>query len=204
MQKVYEPATVITDGLITLLGIYIGFDLLQYSFFSFHYIWGIAFSGMAISALFGAIRHGWGPHWSESVSRFLNRLSYLGIGITTSTMLYATVQWYFDSVSFLVQSGIGLTLIVYLFYAFKQMRFRIVIYYYFPVLTMIFIVMLIGWSQGTIGAGQVALGLGISFFAAGVQLSGWNVHRHFNHNDLYHVIQLMGMWVVYEGVLFIK
>ncbi|NQV38705.1 MAG: hypothetical protein HQ509_11960 [Candidatus Marinimicrobia bacterium] len=204
MQKVYEPATVITDGLITLLGIYIGFDLLQYSFFSFQYLWGIAFFGMALSALFGAIRHGWGPHWNKSASITLNRLTYFGIGVTTVTMLFASVGWFFESESCLLQIIIGLSFFVYIFFAFKQMRFRIVIYYYFPTLALIFIAMTIGWIQEEVGAGQVAIGLGISFVAAGIQMSGWNIHRHFNHNDLYHVIQLLGMWVVYEGVLLIK
>jgi hypothetical protein len=34
-------------------------------------------------------------------------------------------------------------------------------------------------------------GVALSVAAAGVQASGVDLHRHFNHNDLYHVIQML-------------
>jgi hypothetical protein len=35
--------------------------------------------------------------------------------------------------------------------------------------------------------------------AALVQRSGFALHRHFNHNDLYHVVQMLGTWLLYRG-----
>jgi hypothetical protein len=35
--------------------------------------------------------------------------------------------------------------------------------------------------------------------ASVVQTSGFALHRHFNHNDLYHVIQLGTGWLFYRG-----
>lgn len=204
MRKVYEPATVITDGLITILGIFIGLDLIRFPFLSFHYFWGLVYIGMAISAFCGALRHGWGPYWKESVSVLLNRITYAGIGMTTVMMLYGTAFWLFGSISLIIGSLIGFSFIVYLFFAFKGMRFKTVIYYYFPTLIIIFIMMLWEWNKGVAGTGLVACGLGVSFFAAGVQLLSWDPHKYFNHNDLYHVIQLAGMWIVYCGILQIK
>ena len=43
--------------------------------------------------------------------------------------------------------------------------------------------------------------LRVSFAAAGVQVSGLDLHQHFNHNDLYHVIQLVGLYAFYRGGL---
>lgn len=47
-----------------------------------------------------------------------------------------------------------------------------------------------GWVLGSIAA---------SVIAALVQQSGLALHRHFNHNDLYHVIQLGALWLLYRG-----
>ena len=40
---------------------------------------------------------------------------------------------------------------------------------------------------------------GVSVIAACVQASGFALHRHFNHNDLYHVIQIAAMVLFFIG-----
>jgi hypothetical protein len=44
-------------------------------------------------------------------------------------------------------------------------------------------------------------GIAVSVIAALVQQSGFDLHRHFNHNDFYHVIQLVALWLLYRGGL---
>jgi len=39
----------------------------------------------------------------------------------------------------------------------------------------------------------------VSALAAAVQASGFSLHQHFNHNDLYHVIQIAALWLFYRG-----
>jgi hypothetical protein len=39
-----------------------------------------------------------------------------------------------------------------------------------------------------------------SVAAAGVQAMKLAPHPQFNHNDLYHVIQIAAMWLFYRGV----
>jgi len=41
--------------------------------------------------------------------------------------------------------------------------------------------------------------IAVSVAAALVQRSGFTLHRHFDHNDLYHVIQLIALWLLYRG-----
>ena len=36
--------------------------------------------------------------------------------------------------------------------------------------------------------------------AAGIQQSGLTLHKHFNYNDLYHVVQMAGFHLLYAGV----
>ena len=42
-------------------------------------------------------------------------------------------------------------------------------------------------------------GVGVSLLAAAVQASGYAPNRAFNHNDLYHVIQIGAMLLLYGG-----
>jgi hypothetical protein len=42
-------------------------------------------------------------------------------------------------------------------------------------------------------------GVGASLLAAGVQVSGFAPNALFNHNDLYHVIQICAMLLFYAG-----
>ena len=44
-------------------------------------------------------------------------------------------------------------------------------------------------------------GVVVSIVAAAIQQSGWSLHPSFNHNDLYHVVQAVGVWLLYRGAL---
>jgi hypothetical protein len=45
--------------------------------------------------------------------------------------------------------------------------------------------------------GLMLAGVSLSAVAAGIQQSGVAIHRHFNHNDLYHVVQAVAIWLLY-------
>jgi hypothetical protein len=47
--------------------------------------------------------------------------------------------------------------------------------------------------------GWILAGVAVSVVAALVQASGLALHAHFNHNDLYHVIQVGAMLLLYRG-----
>ena len=47
---------------------------------------------------------------------------------------------------------------------------------------------------------RVLGGVAISLIAAGIQAGRVALHEHFNHNDLYHVVQIVAMLLYYAGV----
>lgn len=47
-------------------------------------------------------------------------------------------------------------------------------------------------------------GLGIAVLAGLVQFSGFSPHKYFNNNDLYHVVQIVGTYLIYLGAKNIK
>jgi hypothetical protein len=43
-------------------------------------------------------------------------------------------------------------------------------------------------------------GLIVSGIGFVVQKIGWDISPHFNHNDLYHLIQIVGFWCLFQGI----
>ena len=48
--------------------------------------------------------------------------------------------------------------------------------------------------------GWMLAGVAVSVLAGLAQASGLRLHEHFNHNDLYHVIQIAAMLAFYKGI----
>ncbi|SVD02352.1 uncharacterized protein METZ01_LOCUS355206, partial [marine metagenome] len=79
--------------------------------------------------------------------------------------------------------------------------FRSAVSFYLPLVLLSLILFLIVFYNGRTGALLIAIGLIVSLAAAGVQRSGLTLHQHFNHNDLYHVVQMLGMVLMFTGGL---
>ena len=45
----------------------------------------------------------------------------------------------------------------------------------------------------------VVSGIVVSWAGVAVQASGYDVHRYLGHNELYHLIQAVGIYCVYRG-----
>lgn len=202
MVKIQEPMTVLTDLFITLGGGYWGIRLIGYPPDSMQFLWGWAFAGIAIGSLLGAIRHAGNQTLPTLAVRRLNRGTYLSIGITGYFLLAGTTRILLpEPASALLYIVYGLITVYFLFQVFRKMQYRIVVYYYLPILGYVLITMVnrIFINPHT-GAVEICWGILMSFLAAGVQLSGFSLHQHFNHNDLYHLIQLAGLGLIYQGL----
>jgi hypothetical protein len=55
--------------------------------------------------------------------------------------------------------------------------------------------------HGMTGALSISIGLLVSLAASCVQVMRITLHENFNHNDLFHVIQMLGMYLMYRGGL---
>jgi hypothetical protein len=79
-------------------------------------------------------------------------------------------------------------------------EFRYVIYNYGMTLAVVLLVQIYqGVVRNAPSAGWIVAGILVSFLAALVQQSGLALHPSFNHNDLYHVVQMVGMVLLYRG-----
>ncbi|NOZ75130.1 MAG: hypothetical protein GXO90_07085 [FCB group bacterium] len=205
---IYEPMTVFTDLLIAGFAVYFSVELnrkfgVSLMNTTWHWVWVFRF--LAVGSLLGAISHGVGPYFPQGVRDWIWKGTTLSIGLVSFFFIlagfyrafpYAMVQW--------LRWLPLLALLAYSVVILRDPRFINVVKFYAPSLILVLLIMIYSaWGQSAPGAGKIAIGIVISFMAAGVQVSGWDLHRNFNHNDLYHIVQIVGMTYIYRGALFL-
>lgn len=205
-QLIYEPMTVFTDLLITVFAVYFARELSEWyhiRFMNTHWHWGKAFWALAVGAFLGAISHGIGPHLPQEVRDWIWKLTTVSIGFVSFFFILAAFHHVFPFRTVYWLRWIPVIfMVVYLAIILRDPRFANVIKFYAPAMLFVMTVMLYSqFALHTTGAGQITLGILISFAAAGIQVSGFDLHKHFNHNDLYHVVQIVGMVFIYRGAI---
>lgn len=181
-----EPMTLATDYLLAGVTAWLAWQLPR-TFRSQRW-WAIAFAALAVGAFLGGTWHGF------LQSDALWKATVLTVGVASFAMLAGSV--------YATTSGIArqvllvfafLKLVVYCGWMLKRDEF-------------IFVVLDSGVAFAAVAAlhlwrfnGWILAGVAVSVAAALVQASGFDLHRHFNHNDLYHVIQIGAMVLLYRG-----
>ena len=202
-MKIAEPVTVLTDYILAAVYIFLGLRLLRLGRAEKQTsveMSAAAFGGTSAAALFGGTNHGLG--------------STLGLwsAVTWKLTVYATGLASFfliAAASFLALKGwprrhvlilAAMKLAVYALWVSYHDEFRYVIYDYAPAMAGLLGLSLWSARLGSgRSAGWISAGILVSFLGAGIQSSGFSLHRYFNHNDLYHVIQTGAAWLLYRG-----
>ncbi len=89
---------------------------------------------------------------------------------------------------------------MYLILLASHREFRYVVWDLAFTLAALVVLALLGRSTRAAAAVPWVLsGVAITFAGALVQLSGVRFHEHFNHNDLFHLVQVAGLYAFYRS-----
>ena len=150
--------------------------------------WAIAFGSLALGAFLGGTWHG------LLQSGLLWKATVLTIGVASFAMLVATALAVLSGAPrtvLLVLAGVKL-----LVYATAMLiRDEFIVFVIDSGVTFAVVAALHSWRFNS----WILAGLAVSVIAALAQASGAAPHRYFNHNDLYHVIQIAAMVLFYRG-----
>lgn len=204
-MSISEPMTLLTDYLLAVLVLVFALRLGR----SGHpgqmsiRMWSLAFYASATAALVGGTYHGFNPYLSPLTALLLWKVTVYSVGLA-GLFLFAGVL--FAALAGTPRRALfalaGLKFLLYAGWMAVHNDFRYVIYDYVP--TLIFVLLLQGtalWKRREESAPWIIGGIVLSFAGAGVQAAGFTLHEHFNHNDLYHVIQMGAFWMLYRGGL---
>jgi hypothetical protein len=186
---VSEPVTLITDYILAGVTAWLCFLLWkQRESQRARYGWTIAFGALALGAFLGGTWHGF------MQSALLWKATVLAIGVASFAMLAGS--------AYAVLSGPPRTVVLVL----ASVKFLVYATAMLIRDEFVFFVIDSGVTFGLVAAlhlwrfnGWIVAGVAVSMLAALVQASGFALHRHFNHNDLYHVIQVAAMFLFYRG-----
>lgn len=192
--------TLATDYVLAVLGLMWGLNLLRRRGRAAR-LWGCGFLAMAAGAFFGGTAHGFAAWLSPAQQTLVWKATTYSIGFASFFLLAATGAGALAcNASRVLVAIAAVKLAVYLWWMASHDEFRYVIYDYGPSMLIVLGVHLWAWrARAAEWAKWIAAGVVVSFAGAGVQMSGFALHEHFNHNDLYHVIQMAGLWLFWRG-----
>lgn len=203
MFPILEPTTVVTDYLLALLGVVLGRRLWRGAApdGASRRLWAGALFAMALAALAGGTSHGFVDRLGDTGNWVLWRVTVWSVGVAALLMASATARFAFTRrVGRFVIALFAVQFAVYAIWMIRHDGFEYVIAQYLPAMAFVGGTALWLWVRhGWAGGPWVVVGVLVSFGAAGVQASGLTLHTHFNHNDLYHVIQMAGFYLLYRG-----
>ena len=203
-MRITEPTTMVTDYLLATLAVWFGWRLLgsgRESGESSRVLFGASFLALAVGAAAGGTAHGFSELLGSVEGTWLWKLTTFSVGLASAAMLAGSVMARLAGAARVALLGVVVAkLAFYLAWMSVHDEFRFVVYDYAPsMLAVVLLLALPGRQAPVPGAGWVVAGVAVSFAAAAVQASGFALHRHFNHNDIYHVIQIGGLYLLYRG-----
>ena len=164
-------------------------------------LWACAFLSLSLSTLVGGTYHGF--QWQDSIGNLLWKITTLLMGFTslfmTASVVYANCGRKTRRDWLVI---VGIKFLLYLGLATISDDFLLVIADYGSAMLVILVIALIQTFRKTRPeAPWLAAGVGVSLIAAGVQASGMSLHEHFNHNDVFHLIQIPALYLFLRGGL---
>ena len=196
--------TMLTDYLLGVWTLYLAFKLIRKGIGISQrsiLLWGLSFFATGIAAIIGGTSHGFALYFGTVTREVIWTATLYSIGFTSlfllSAVIIATIK------NPLRNWLIAFTVVKFILFAvwiFSHPEFKYVIYDYVPAMIAVLILQVyVKYSRGDRSATWIISGILVSFGAAAVQQSGYMLHEHFNHNDLYHVIQMGAVFLLYKG-----
>ncbi len=202
-MALHEPMTLATDYALGLLCLALAVRLFRAGRDASRLCWSGALAICAVSAFVGGTYHGFLPFLDESSANVLWTATLMAIGCAAFFGTVATARAHLVSNWRLrVELVAVIQLAAYLFATTRTNEFLIAIVDYSISFGFVLIVHGVMWIRSRdAAAGWIVGGVLVSFLAAGIQAAGLAPHPNFNHNDLYHVVQMAGMWMLYRGAV---
>lgn len=203
LMGVYEPATLITDYLLGAVTTVLALGLWNHGASSGNVsvrLWGCALLAMAVSAFAGGTYHGFGPYLSDRQQRLLWSTTVRVVGSSSFFLVCGIAVAQLDGTPRVVAIGIAFVKLVwYLAWIRRREAFRYVIVDHATALLVVLLFQVWAWRQGAGSAPWLVSAIVVSFVGGAVQGLRLSPYRLFNHNDVFHVVQILATWLLYEG-----
>ena len=195
-----EVVTMVTDYLLALAGFAAGRWLWPRARDVPGRWWAAAFVATGVAAILGGTSHGYAPVLATQTHDLVWRLTYVTVGIANFCILYGAALAALPRRLLRAAAVILLVRLIAVAGALIVVaEFRYVLYDYAITLVVLLGLAAALGAQRQPGAGWVVAGVAASAIGAVVQLARIGQGRVFNHNDLFHVVQAIGIALYARG-----
>ena len=202
-MKITEPATMATDFLIAGICIVftVGLERHAVSITSARGLWAVSFAFAAMAAMIGGVVHGFALYLEVAAKDRLWKATQYTMGLTSLAILAAASVAFVDGDAERWLIGAALAkFIAYVATARRRDDYAVVVIDYGASMLAMAALAIAGWLRsGAPAAPWLVAGVVVSGIAAAVQLRKVAPHPRFNHNDLYHVVQIVALYFFYRG-----
>ena len=208
-MRITEPTTMLTDYALAALAVWLGWRLLKAgrrSGDSARLLWGASFLGVALAAAAGGTSHGFAAYLGGVEEGWVWKVTVFSTGLSSAAMLAAAVIARLAGAARVAMLGLVVAkLAAYLAWMSVPDDFLFVILDYAPSMAAVVALLALPGRRAPLpGAAWVAAGVAVSFAGAAVQQSGFSLHQHLNHNDIFHLIQMAGIYLLYRGGMLLR
>jgi hypothetical protein len=199
-----EPSTLATDYALAALSAWLGWRLSQAAARRQQHairLWALAFGATAIGSVAGGTYHGFVTAFPAPVAAVTWKVATIAVGLAACLLLSAVL---ISSVSGAVRRSllvvVWLQFVAYVVWMLGHDDFLYVIIEYGAAMLVVLLWQLFNpIARQSPARNWIAGGVCATLVAAAIQQSGFDVHRHFNHNDLQHIVQMLAVWLLYRG-----
>lgn len=162
--------------------------------------WGIALAAAALAAWAGGAYHALLENTSATALAILWRMTALSIAVAAFALVPATASAFLPKAWRLPAIGAAaLKAAAFSVAAFTTDNFLLPVLDYGISLLFVFVVTLLRRGTQPLPARLILAGIVIAAAAAAIQQAGFAIHPRFNHNDLYHVVQIAANFAFFRG-----
>jgi len=208
-MTITEPSTLVTDLLLSGSSLWFALRLTRQARRARRRsiaLWAAATLAGGAAALAGGIYHGFGEAIGSGPAALLWKGTVWLAGVSSLTSLSGSLTATIPGRPRRPLIGlVWLKFAVYAFWMAGHDDFRYVVYDQLTAMTAILILHARDMSTGKDPAGRfMVTAVLVSLLAAILQQSGIDPHRHFNHNDLFHLVQIGANYLFFRGALLLS
>ena len=203
-----ELVTMLTDYGLAATAVWLAWKLVRANDSRAAALWALAFAVTGVAAVVGGSVHGFAPVFPPGLMRGLRTFTVMAIGLASACLL-AGVVFAVSAPGPRRRVLIGLCalkLAVYLAWVVRYPQFRYAAYDAAPVGLLVLAFLLRWWGkERSPAAAHGVAGMLLSIAGAVLQQSRLGIHPvWFNHNDLYHVVQAVALWLLQRAALSLR
>jgi hypothetical protein len=198
-----EPTTLLTDYLLATLSLVLALKLMRPGLLPSvaRRLWAGSFLALMVAAVVGGTWHGLGPAGLPWLRHDLWSITYTAIGLTDLLLLAGAACALPPGPRVVALALLMGRFLVYAALILDLRDVRYVAYDYGVTLLLLFAFGLDLLRRRERAAGFVLAGALVSFAGGLVQALHLSPHPQFNGNDLFHVIQMVGIWLFFRAGL---